>query len=357
MVPYCDNCINVLLEHYGLDHQHQATIDLLKGLDNTSVPDEEHTMLTQSLWDNPEEDTPYFVRAAARAARKATKTVTAAQLDLSLARIYSEFLHDHAKATTRREKIMNTYASTQDETRIGYTKLKASFELAKQFLCDAVSAGIGTPAAAAAAGSKLENLVKQAKLDDKSAVWILSSTRAICLGIYYRLCGRDPEARALFRPSVKRGIEILSDDDPENDVLGYVDLMNALLAAGDVKNVTAIAYHDGFGRYDANNPEATITPSNPSDLVTCDGPCRKQLPSLDDYHQCSICLDTGFCPECVEQLAQGTMVISKCSPKHVPDFMHVPRRTRNVGPGKMLVDGEEMDFEVWKRQLKREWGV
>ncbi|KAB8238058.1 NACHT and TPR domain protein [Aspergillus alliaceus] len=378
-IPYCDNCINVLLEHYGINHNHDATIDLLKELANTPVPGEDFSRLTQSLWDNPEEDTRYFVlaadaalatnnlgfmveswRTAARAARKASKTVTAAQLDMSLSRIYSEFLHDQEKAVKRWEKIMNTYASSKDETAVGFLRLKASFELAKQFLGDAVEAGIGTPQAEEA-GAKLEKLVKQAKLDDKSALWIISSTRAICLGTYYRLSGREEEARALFKPSIKRGIEILSDDDPENDVFGFIDLMNALLAAGDVKNVTAIAYHEVFGKYNVDDLEGTTgnesLDNESSDLVTCDGPCRKELPSLDDYYQCPICLDTGFCPTCVKLLAEGTMGIKKCNPKHVKDFLYVPRRPRNVAAGKMLVDGEEMDFELWKQQLKKEWGI
>ncbi|OGM43950.1 NACHT and TPR domain protein [Aspergillus bombycis] len=379
LTPYCDTCINVLLEHYGANHDHAATIDLLQQLADTPVPDEDISRLTQSLWDNPEEDTRYFVlaadaalatdhlgfmveawRTAARAARKASKTVTAAQLDMSLARIYSEFLHDQAKAVKRWERIMNTYASSKDETVIGFAKLKASVALAKQFLCDAVEAGIGTPQAEEA-GAKLEKLGRHVKLNDESALWTVSSMRAICLGIYYRLCGRDTEARALFKPSIQRGLAILSDDDPENDVLGFLDLLNALVAAGDVKNVTAVAYHEVLGKYNVDDPHGALDHDSAGDedanWLTCDGPCRKELPSLDDYYQCPICLDTGFCPPCVNLLAEGAMGIKICNPKHVKDFIYVPPRPRNVPAGKMLVDGEEVDFEMWKQQLKQQWGI
>ncbi|KAF7623645.1 NACHT and TPR domain protein [Aspergillus flavus] len=379
LTPYCNTCINVLLEHYGTKHDHEATIDLLQTLADTPVPDEDFSRLTQSLWDNPEEDTRYFVlaadaalatdnldfmveswRTAARAARKASKTVTATQLDMSLARIYSEFLHDQAKAVKRWERIMSTYASSKDETVVGFAKLKASFELAKQFLCDAVEAGIGTPQAEEA-GAKLEKLCKQVKLNDESVLWTVSSMRAICLGIYYRLSGREAEARALFKPSIKRGIAILSDDDPENDMLGFLDLLNALVAAGDVKNVTAAAYHEVFGKYNVDDPEGATDNESPGDedsnWLTCDGPCRKELPTLDDSYQCPICLDTAFCPSCVRLLEDGTMGIRKCNPKHVKDFIYVPPRPKNVASGKMLVDGQEIDFEVWKQGLKKEWGI
>ncbi|KAE8157722.1 hypothetical protein BDV40DRAFT_277652 [Aspergillus tamarii] len=379
LTPYCDTCINMLLEHYGVKHDHAATIELLQDLAKTPVPDEDFSRLTQSLWDNPAEDTRYFVlaadaalatdnldfmveswRTAARAARKASKTVTAAQLDMSLARIYSEFLHDQAKAVKRWERIMNTYASSKDDTVIGFSKLKASFELAKQFLCDAVEAGIGTPQAEEA-GAKLEKLGKEIKLSDEPALWTVSSMRAICLGIYYRLSGREAEARALFRSSIKRGIAILSDDDPENDVLGFLDLLNALVAAGDVKNVTAAAYHEAFGKYNVDNPEGATDRESPDDedsnWLTCDGPCRKEFPTLDDSYQCPICLDTAFCPACARLLAEGTMGIRKCNPKHVKDFIYVPPRPKAVPSGKMLVDGEEIDFELWKQQLKKEWGI
>ncbi|KAE8376136.1 hypothetical protein BDV26DRAFT_294367 [Aspergillus bertholletiae] len=377
--PSCNKCINVLLEHYGLTCNHKAVIDLLKGLADTPAPDEDFSMLTQSLWDNPLEDTHYFLfaadaalatdnldfmvdswRTAARAARKASKTVTGAQLDLSLARIYSEFLQDQAKAVKHWERIMNTYASSTDETVIGYSKLKASFELAKRFLCDAVEAGIGT-AEAEEAGAKLERLKKQVKLNDASVLWMISSTPTICLGIYYRLSGREDEARAQFKPSIQRGITILSDDDPENDILGFVDLYNALSSAGDTKNAIAVAYHGAFGDPKPINPEYATASEDPDDedsnWLTCDGPCRRGLPSLDNYYQCSICLDTGFCPSCFELLEQGTMGINRCSPKHAKDMMYVPRRPRDVAPGKMLVGDEEVDFELWKQQLKEEWGI
>ncbi|KAL2871688.1 NACHT and TPR domain protein [Aspergillus lucknowensis] len=361
---YCSRCINALLEHYGIEHHHDATMDLLKQLADTPVPGHDYSRLTQALWDNPDAGEDFFTfvadaslatenldfmveswRTAAKAARKALKTVTAAVLELSLARVYSEFLNDKAQAVKRWEKIMNIYASSKDETEIGVAKLEASYNLARQFLCDAVDAGVGTPEAEIIA-IKLEKLVQSTTTDNSSVLWTLASARAISLGVYYRLSGRTAEANAQFKPSIKRGIQALSDDDPENDLYGLLDLINALIAAGDLKNVIPLAY--ALGKHSEENKDEPQT-------WTCDGPCRRSTLILDELSLCPICFDTAFCQDCVKLLEEGTMAIQRCNPKHVKDFLYIPARAKDFPKGTMLVDGEVMEFEAWKNQLKREW--
>ncbi|KAL4931965.1 NACHT and TPR domain protein [Aspergillus undulatus] len=363
---YCNRCLIALLCHYSINHDHTATMELLQMLADTLVP-RGFSQLTYALSmnANPKDDFLVFVADAAlatdrldflveswktaiRVARKSLKTVNAAQLELGLARIYSEFLHDQATAVNHWERIMNTYSSSKDETNIGKVKLEASFWLARQFLFDAVEAGVGTLVAAAAA-AKLEKMVKHIPSHSDSVLYTLASARSIMLGVYYRLNGQEAEARAQFRPSIKRGIQILSDDDPKNDIYGLVDLHNSLAGAGDTKNVIAVSYACG------NLSAGEECPA--SWTWTCDGPCRRTNPVLDGWSRCPICFDTTFCPDCVELLQQGTIRIARCSRKHIKDFIYIPPQPRDFDKGAMLVDGEVMDFDVWKNLLKKEWDV
>ncbi|KAL3490747.1 NACHT and TPR domain protein [Aspergillus germanicus] len=364
---YCNNCTNALLELYATNEDHKAAIEFLKELADAPMPDQEISKLTQAIWDNPDGDESrgflifaadaalatdnldFLVqswRTAAKAARKALKTITAARLELAIARIYSEFLNDQAKAVKRWEKIMNLYPSSKDETVIGVIKLGASYALARAYLSNAFDAGIGSPEAAAV-GAKLEKLANtQASAD--SVIWSIVSARAICLGVYYRLSGQTEKAQAQFRPSVKRGIQILSDDDPSNDIDGLWDLMPALIAAGDSKNVTALAH--AISNFKKEDPEDNTA-------WTCDGPCRRALTKIDGMSLCPICQDTGFCADCLKLLEGRMMGIQKCNQKHVKEFLYVPERAQEFDKGKMLVEGEVMEFDAWRDQLKKEWRV
>ncbi|RAL05354.1 NACHT and TPR domain protein [Aspergillus ibericus CBS 121593] len=364
-MPYCNTCINALLEHHNSHQDHQATIDLLAQLADTMVPDEDYSRLTQTVWLNSDCESHFFSfaldaalatgtlslmveswRLAAKAARKALKTVTAANIELGLARIYSEFMHDQEKAVKRWESIINTYASSKDETEIGIIKLQASYRLAQHYLSEAVNAGVGTPEAEEAA-TKLEKLVMQAKGGSNPLTFVLQTAAALSLAVYHRLKGQQTEARALVRPSIKHGIHILSDDDPENDLVGLLDLLTALLAANDTKNIIAVAY--AMGSYEGEEPDEL-------EMWSCDGPCHRDWPNGDGFSLCTICFDT-FCQDCVTMVADGTMAINRCNSNHAKSFVYVPPRPKKVGKGSMLVDGEEMDFEAWKNLLRKEWGV
>ena len=44
------------------------------------------------------------------------------------------------------------------------------------------------------------------------------------LGLWYHLQGNNKEAEACFKASILQGINILTDDDPENGIWGYTTL-------------------------------------------------------------------------------------------------------------------------------------
>ncbi|KAJ5574110.1 uncharacterized protein N7459_008537 [Penicillium hispanicum] len=377
--PDCDNCINQVIYHQHRIHQHEENIAFLKSMGEVPAPGKEYTLLIGSILENAFNGWPYFEciadsalvtnsvsfmidswRAAAKHAQKASRTVVTAQLDMSLARIYCEFAHDETKAIRRWEKILNSFATAKEEGEVGYLKVEASYKLATHFLSQAIDAGIGSPEAEEQAG-KLEKLVHRVKPNDKSSLWSISRAQSIALGLYHRLSGRHDKSEALFKPSVKRAVEILSDDDPENDREGLIGLYRALIAAGDISNVLAIAY--ALGNYrdgdddddDGNNEE--WEPVFDDSICSCDRPCRVSRSSLDRFSLCPICFDTGFCEACVKLLQEGKLGIKRCSAKHVKDFIYIPRRPQKLGKDQMLVDGTVVGFSDWLGALKKKWKV
>ena len=86
--------------------------------------------------------------------------------------------------------------------------------------------------------TKLEGLAKPSNakgVQDVSA----SEDSSLMLGLWYRLHGREQEAKLCFRTQILNGIDTLTDDDPGNDIYGYMTLALALLKAGDRANAGA----------------------------------------------------------------------------------------------------------------------
>ena len=85
---------------------------------------------------------------------------------------------------------------------------------------------------------KLEGLAKTSnakRVRDVSA----SEDSSLMLGLWYRLHGREQEAKLCFRTQILNGIDTLTDDDPGNDMSGYMSLALTLLKAGDRENAGA----------------------------------------------------------------------------------------------------------------------
>ena len=86
--------------------------------------------------------------------------------------------------------------------------------------------------------SKLEGLAKTSNAKGGRNV-SASEDSSLMLGLWYRLHGREQEAKLCFRTQILNGIDKLTDDDPENDMFGYMSLARALLKAGDRENAGA----------------------------------------------------------------------------------------------------------------------
>jgi hypothetical protein len=272
-------------------------------------------------------------QTAAKAARTASRTLLAAEVDMAIARIYDELLLDSLKAIRCWEKIMDTYSSSSSGTLIGMIRQLASSNLARTFLCDAVETGVGAPEAEESV-AKLEKLIHQSQYYPFGSCAFVP---AVYLGIWCRSRGEDGRARALFQPSLQQIVQNLPDDNPSNEELS--DLKYTLIMAGDIKNVAAIAH-----RREEDN-------SDP--WYKCRGPCRRKVLTRVGFHICPICLGGELCPDCVS-LVGGAMSKERCD-RHVQYFISIPPPSKEIRSGMMLVGGEEMVFETWLTRLKKEW--
>ena len=86
--------------------------------------------------------------------------------------------------------------------------------------------------------SKLEGSAKPSNTQGEK-VGSAYANSSLVLGLWYRLHGKEQEAKLCFRPQVLDGIDTLTDDDPENDMFGYMSLAITLLKAGDMRNAGA----------------------------------------------------------------------------------------------------------------------
>ncbi|KAL5050600.1 hypothetical protein BDW71DRAFT_203337 [Aspergillus fruticulosus] len=349
--PSCWTCLYNVLEYHNDNHAYEETMDALKKLADTRAADGDSSELTEFFLANVFDvdvkarlaadaalatNNLGFVleslQTAARAARTASRTLIAAEVDMAIARIYDEFLFDHPKAIRCWEKIMDTYSASPSDTLIGILRQLAASNLARALLCDAVEAEAGTPEAGEPV-AKLEKLVQTYPLGD--CVFV----PAVYLGIYWRLRGQDEQARALFRPSIQRSVQDLRHKDPANEELS--DLRHMLTTAGDLKNVVALAHR--------------AEPDQSDSWYRCRGPCRRKVPTQDGFSICPICLEE-VCPTCVG-LLEGAMPKKRCYSQHAKYFISIPPRLEELRSGVMLLDGEEMEFETWLNRLQKEWAL
>ncbi|KAJ5415509.1 NACHT and TPR domain protein [Penicillium sp. CMV-2018d] len=351
--PSCWNCLEALLQYHNDNGTYEVTMELLKKLAETPAPEEDFSELTQFFLGSvfgvdmksrlaadaalATDDLNFILESlqtTAKAARRKSRTLIAAEVDMAIARIYDELLFDHPKAIRCWENIMDTYSSSSPGTLIGTIRQLACSNLARVFLCNAVEVGVDTLEAE-------ESVARLEQLAHESQNYLPESCAFVpdvYLGIYCRLRGQDERARALFRPSLQRSVQILRDDNPTNDNLS--ELRYVLMRAGDFKNVVSIAYrseHDGS-----------------DSLYTCRGPCRRRVPTRNGFSICIICLEE-LCPDCVK--IEGVMPKKRCNSQHVEYLISIPPQVEEISGGGMLVDGEEMEFKTWLNQLKKEWAL
>lgn len=396
----CNTCTNDILSKMLEKHLYSDIIDLLKAMDGEDVPEQKISRLTESLWQNQYDGDYHTIAATAaretnnleflmeaygkaiHAARKKLKMVVASLLELCLANICDRYAGEQKKAVRIWTKIFETFAGSKEQSEMGATKRRASVCLARYYFQQALDTGVGSEDANKYV-RKLEKLVKtRARSVNDSSTFTSASDSAIILGQWYRLNGRNEDARACFSPSIQEGLQILSDDDPSNDEEGYFKLSMALMAADDDKNAIAVLRLYGVHADDESsnrmidslesienekNESSAKEEENDNDsssvsadseihaTLKCDGICNREFPNCDSIYFCRYCSDIGFCGDCMRLVKDGEMPLNVCNRKH--EWLFVPPRpqmTKN-DKSKILVGDVLVDFEDWKNRLRQQW--
>ena len=155
-----------------------------------------------------------------------------------------------------RADFLNIYAYKIDEAIETYERLLSTQEVGQEFLDPRKGTKKGAKdrlsglyyhkaQAAECAGigfdhwvTKLEGLATPSDANDVEDVFA-SKASSLMLGLWYRLHGREQEAKHCFRTQILNCIDTLTDDDPGNDVFGFCQLAPILLMAGDRVNAGA----------------------------------------------------------------------------------------------------------------------
>lgn len=366
----CDTCTWKVLTK--IKDLYNDIIELLKAMNGEQVPGQTISRLTESLSINAY--TGYYLTIVATAARetssldylinaysqaiyaekKSLKLVVASRLELCLATIYNQYVGEKKKAVRIWNKIIETFAGSKEQTELGRTKQAASVHLARYYFDQALNAGVRSNDAEKHI-KKLEKLAKprEPSMNDSTA-FIVANDSAIILGLWYRLNGLNEDARACFIPSIQEGLQMLSDDDPDNDEGGYFHLLKVLIAAGDDKNAIAVFYL--IGHYADKDRDSDSTEGESLPFI-CDGICNRRFPIADNIYICRYCFNVGFCEDCMKLLKNDQIRLNICSPQH--EWLYVPPRPPMIScdKSKIIIDGNLVDIEDWKNSLRQTWRV
>ena len=176
------------------------------------------------------------------------------------------------------------------------------------------------------------------------------------LGSLYCLSGNQDSAQKLLRDDMKAGLDILSDDDPDNDIIGYYRIANVLMHTGD--DLNAMSAWSLYGSWEHHNEEFSMP-------LYCDG-CSKIIVWADSICACKICADVQFHDECLKRLQRGTLGRFVCSSDH--EWLHVQSwvdERKSTGKGHVRIGGELRDgkqiggdivpAETWLTMIKEKW--
>jgi tetratricopeptide (TPR) repeat protein len=182
--------------------------------------------------------------AAISTARQELEPVLTITLEVCLGELLAKYGRDQVQAARLWERVIRvaTVAGGTDNALINFCKDAVVKRFSTFCLQKALDAGKGSPEADKYI-KKLERLCKQkAKATGDALELVTTNYSAVYLGLWYRLIKQEQEARAYFQPWIKETLMILSDDDPDNDDIGYYYLGHVLLAAGDEVNALAVLH-------------------------------------------------------------------------------------------------------------------
>lgn len=205
------------------------------------------------------------------------------------------------------------------------------------------------------------------------------------LASFYAMVGEKEKSRSMVRADMADALDILSDDDPENDWLGFLILMQALTHSGDI--VGALSVFSLFDRKQSLgaqtgfvNGELEVKEVAGENCLAfsrgCDM-CSKALSSFnpDGIWWCCYCPDVDYCADCFVKLRNGHAKRRYCNPNH--EFIHLCHTSHDdddVSPNQIRIDwemerdssvegkfmrkgGRVVDIKDWLEMLRKDWNL
>ena len=341
--------------------------------------------------------------------RNERRAISAVIFELFLADIYYDDRVNSERAIRIWERIMNTGTSSKSETLMAKGRKNATLRLASCYFARAMDTK-GT----LECNQHVESLERLGKSKGRAGEVINLNEASVILGLWYRLNGKSDKASACFRAHVKYALQILSDDDPTNDIDGYIDLATLFLFTGDIQKSLGIwrkvllllwqVIHGGrsapwlsktapwlsntslgtanvseptkplensFGNVEADDKdsepdnkgtEAQIWQDDDEALADlhCDGICShaRTFKASTVLWLCIYCYDTAFCDDCYTMVKEGRLPINRCSPSH--EWVALPLSFRYIPDERIFISGEGDDSELiedWKNDMRKTWGL
>jgi hypothetical protein len=212
--------------------------------------------------------------------------------------------------------------------------------------------------------TKLKDLAIISKDTDTSKVEYQYSLGgpALLYGLYLRKHAKaDPETwMPWLRNTLLMALDMLSDDDPVNDLDAYRRCVITLIAAGDFPNTLAAAAVClmPLDMTDTSWLAAARQLHFAKHVYSCDGLCTTSDRNYQlDYKElltCAECIDTSFCDVCYQKLLDGTLPIRVCNPRHeMLRIYPVPEEAKGVAA---VFDGKNMIVQQqWLDELRKKW--
>ena len=255
----------------------------------------------------------------------------------------------------------------------------------------------------------VQRLERLGKSKGRAGETIRLTASSIILGIWYTLNGEPNKAFTCFQAHIKHAMQILSDDDPDNDIEGYRQISSALFSSGEYqramgawRKVSSMSWRLTHGlsafrteeeeQQAASGNKSTTTSKGPGEGgsreteqevdeiaedkagdkskmlgndddtwdqgIVCDGACSpaRRFKQSDALWLCRYCFDLAFCDACLALLKQDKLPVNICSPHH--EWLPVPLTVQYVPADKMFIsaEGDEMmDMDQWKREIRETW--
>ncbi|KAI9653324.1 MAG: hypothetical protein M1821_007648 [Bathelium mastoideum] len=239
-----DNCLGYLHR----ENKSSEFIRLLKDLNMRQVPEQDFCHLENYLEVSHGFRIPtFFIIGARKAAREAEELqwlvdtlreitdsrrrqrspITAVVLEKFLAEICQYERIDQEQAVRIWEHMIRIGYFPGTSSMIGGVRANATNSLAKyEFIRILETKGTQE------CTEHVRRLERLAKSEKPSGTFFKGNPASMILGLWYRLNGQLDESRACFEVLVKLSIQLLSDDDPKNENLGFSIITWVLLYCG-----------------------------------------------------------------------------------------------------------------------------